>query len=248
MKENKKERNKIEENNKEQGTEEQKNQEQKDGATIHKDNSLNRLDLSFLKHIDLKEYKLCHLLAYWIYDFANYHDEERDFDTTKMITFKRGNIIKANLGFNVGHELGGLHYCIVLDKFDNPKDGTLNVIPLTSKKDNKKYPKSAIDLENEIFDILNELYSKEIKKLSDKYQDIWSLPAEKVEQFTSDFEYVKKIKDEISKMKVGSIALINQITTISKQRIFDDDILRKVRLSKDSLDLLDKNIIKYFTK
>lgn len=227
--------------------EEQINKEQKDEATIHKENSLNRLDLSFLKHIDLKEYKLCHLLAYWIYDFANYHNEERDFDTTKMITFKRGNIIKANLGFNIGHELGGLHYYIVLDKFDNPKNGTLNVIPLTSKKD-KKYPKSTIDLGNEIFDILNDLYSKEIEKLSNKYQNIWSLPTEKVKQFTSDFEYVKKIKNEISKMKVGSIALINQITTISKQRIFDDDILRRVRLSKDCLDLLDKNIIKYFTK
>ena len=231
----------------EENNEEKKNQEQKNEAMIHKDNSLNRLDLSFIKHIDLKEYKLCNLLAYWIYDFANYHDQEREFDTTKMITFKRGNIIKANLGFNVGHELGGLHYCIVLDKIDNPKNGTLNVIPLTSKK-NKKYPKSAIDLGNEIFDILNDLYSKEIEKLSNKYQNIWSLPTEKVKQFTSDFEYVKKIKNEISKMKVGSIALINQITTISKQRIFDDDILRRVRLSKDCLDLLDKNIIKYFTK
>lgn len=178
--------------------EEQINKEQKDEATIHKENSLNRLDLSFLKHIDLKEYKLCHLLAYWIYDFANYHNEERDFDTTKMITFKRGNIIKANLGFNIGHELGGLHYYIVLDKFDNPKNGTLNVIPLTSKKD-KKYPKSTIDLGNEIFDILNDLYSKEIEKLSNKYQNIWSLPTEKVKQFTSDFEYVKKIKNESRK-------------------------------------------------
>lgn len=220
---------------------------QKNESIIHKDNALNRLDLSFIRHIDLKEYKLSHLLAYWIFDFSNYHDQERTFDTTKMITFKRGSIIKANLGFNIGHELGGLHYCIVLDKFDNPKNGTLNVIPLTSKK-NKKYPKSSIDLGNEIFDTLNFLYSKEIEKLSNKYEDIWSLHAEKVTQFTSDFEYVKKMKNEISKMKKGSIALLNQITTISKQRIYDDDILRKVRLSKDSLDLLDKYIIKYFTK
>ena len=43
---------------------------------------------------------------------------------------------------------------------------------------------------------------------------------------------VQKIKDEISKMKICSIALINQITTISKKRIFDDDVLRKVRLSR----------------
>lgn len=219
----------------------------KNNAIIHKDKSLNRLDLSFIKHIDLEEYKKSNLLAYWISDFANYHDEERDFDTSKMISFKRGNIIKANLGFNIGHELGGLHYCIVLDKFDNPKNGTLNVIPLTSKK-NKKYPLSSIDLGNEIYDTLNNIYIKEIEKLSNKYDDIWSLPAENVKQFTYDFEYIKKMKREISKMKIGSIALINQITTISKQRIFDDDVLKKVRLSNKSLDLLDKQIIKFFTK
>lgn len=220
---------------------------QKDEALIHKDNSLNRLDVSFLKHIDLQEYKISHLLAYWINDYANYHDQEKTFNTAKLITFKRGDIIKVNLGFNVGHELGGLHYCVVLDKYDNPKNGTLNIIPLTSKK-NKKYPKSSIDLGNEIYNTLNELYSKEIKKISDKYSDIWSLPSEKVKQFTTDFEYVKKIKDEISKMKKGSIALINQITTISKQRIFDDEILRRVRLSNSCLDLLDTAIKKYFTK
>lgn len=220
---------------------------QKDEAIIHKDNSLNRLDVSFLKHIDLQEYKISHLLAYWINDYANYHDQEKTFNTAKLITFKRGDIIKVNLGFNVGHELGGLHYCVVLDKYDNPKNGTLNIIPLTSKK-NKKYPKSSIDLGNEIYNTLNELYSKEIKKISDKYSDIWSLPSEKVKQFTTDFEYVKKIKDEISKMKKGSIALINQITTISKQRIFDDEILRRVRLSNSCLDLLDTAIKKYFTK
>lgn len=219
----------------------------KNNAIMHKDKSLNRLDLSFIKHIDLEEYKKSNLLAYWISDFANYHDEERDFDTSKMISFKRGNIIKANLGFNIGHELGGLHYCIVLDKFDNPKNGTLNVIPLTSKK-NKKYPLSSIDLGNEIYDTLNNIYTKEIEKLSNKYDDIWSLPAENVKQFTYDFEYIKKMKREISKMKIGSIALINQITTISKQRIFDDDVLKKVRLSNKSLDLLDMQIIKFFTK
>lgn len=222
------------------------NKEEIDALT-HKNNSLQRLDSSFIKHINLKEYKTSHLLAYWINDFSNYHDEEKYFDTTKMISFKRGNIIKANLGFNVGHELVGLHYCIVLDKFDNPKNGTLNVIPLTSKK-NKKYPKSALDLGNEIYNALNNLYSKEIEKISNKYSDIWSLPAEKVKQFTSDFEYAKKIKYEISKMKIGSIALINQITTISKQRIFDDDILRKVRLTNSCLDKLDTSIIKLFTK
>ena len=43
---------------------------------MHKDKSLNRLDVSFIKHIELEEYKKSELLAYWIYDYAIYHDEE----------------------------------------------------------------------------------------------------------------------------------------------------------------------------
>ena len=39
------------------------------------------------------------------------------------------------------------------------------------------------------------------------------------------------MEKEISKMKQDSIVLINQITTISKQRIFKDTIRRNVKLS-----------------
>lgn len=46
--------------------------ELKNNAIIHKDNSLTRLDLSFLTHIELSEYKKSDLLAYWIKDFAEY--------------------------------------------------------------------------------------------------------------------------------------------------------------------------------
>lgn len=37
--------------------------ELKNNAIMHKDNSLNRLDLSFLKHIELNEYKKSDILA-----------------------------------------------------------------------------------------------------------------------------------------------------------------------------------------
>ena len=103
--------------------------ELKNNTIIHKDNSLNRLDLSFLKHIELSEYKKSDLLAYWINDFAEYHDEERTFDIAKSGMYSRGDVIKVNLGFNIGNELGGLHYCIVLNKYDNTRNGALNVIP-----------------------------------------------------------------------------------------------------------------------
>lgn len=63
-----------------------------------------------------------------------------------------------------------------------------------------------------------------------------------------EIKYIEKMRIEINKMKQDSIALINQITTISKQRLYDDIIWRKVRLSNDSLDLVDSYIIKFFTK
>lgn len=62
---------------------------------------------------------------------------------------------------------------------------------------------------------------------------------------------VEKIKNELQQMKLGSIALVNQITTISKQRIYDplykSDVFHEVRVSNEILDALDTELIKMFT-
>lgn len=42
----------------------------------------------------------------------------------------------------------------------------------------------------------------------------------KLKELEKEQNYIAKMENEISKMKKDSIALINQITTISKQRIF----------------------------
>ena len=49
-------------------------------------------------------------------------------------------------------------------------------------------------------------------------------------------------------MKHGSIAYVHQITTISKQRIFRTPILSGIRISSESLDLIDEKIDSLFTK
>lgn len=169
-----------------------------------------------------------------------------------MKKYKRGSIVKANLGFNIGNEEGGLHYCIVLDKSNALSSGTLTVIPLTSIKENKKYNNSTLNLGNEIYINLKKICDNMSKKLSEEYEDIWKLPAEKVEEFNNDFKYIKKVEKEISKMKKGSIALVSQITTISKQRIYDpktsSDILANLRVSDNTLDLIDSKIKELFIK
>lgn len=223
----------------------------KNNVILHKDNSLNRLNFSFLKHIELSEYKKSELLAYWIHDFAEYHDEERTFNIAKSGIYSRGDVIKVNLGFNIGNELGGLHYCIVLNKYDNTRNGALNIIPLTSRKDNKKYDSSSVNLGKELYNIFQCKIEKEKLKLQEILVEL-----EKIENVSINIQntiekeqkYIAKMEKEIGKMKKDSIALINQISTISKQRIFKDTVRRNVKISNASLDLIDKQIIKFFTK
>lgn len=225
--------------------------ETRNNAIIHKDKSLNRLDLSFIKHIELNEIKTSELLAYWINDYAVYHDEERTFDISKSGVFYRGDIVKVNLGFNIGNELGGLHYCVVITKYDNTRSGTINVIPLTSKKDNKKYDSSSINLGKELYSVFKKKLEKENDKLDQilkELEKIKDIPVNIQKTVKKEKVYIEKLEKEIANMKQDSIALISQITTISKQRIFKDPIRRNVRLSKESLDLIDKQIIKFLTK
>mgnify|MGYP002677048484 FL=1 len=62
----------------------------------------------------------------------------------------------------------------------------------------------------------------------------------------SELRLVEKTSREISRLKQGSIALTDQITTISKIRIYDPrtdhDVLSKVKLSNEKLDLIDAAI------
>ncbi len=229
--------------------------EEKVQTIEHKDVALKRLDISFKKHIELHEYKKSNLLAYWITDFSEYHDMERTFDTTKLKTFKRGDIIKANLGFNIGSELGGLHYCIVLTKHDNPYSDTLNVIPLSSIKVHKKYnPKNCINLGDEIYTLLNSKFQNDFKKVKEEIGLIKNLDVQSqrsaINQLSAKLDYLEEVEKELKRMKHGTVALISQITTISKIRIFNtkNNILHGIKATNTTLDLIDRKIMELFTK
>lgn len=235
----------------------EEDEEQKNKAISLKDSAIRRLNLSIDKHINVKEYKMSNNLSYWLKTFSKYHDEEKEFDFSKIKTYSRGDIIKANLGFNVGNELGGLHYCLVLNKLDNHSFGVLTVIPLTSIKPEKTYAKYSVDLSDELHQLLVKKYEKMIVEIKPQLEEALKElenngNADKIKMLSDKLEYLEKIKTEIEHMKNGSIALVSQITTISKQRIYDpinnNGILSKIRLSPKSLDRIDAEIIKMLTK
>lgn len=227
------------------------NDEQKQKTIEHKNGSLARLDMSFSKHIEKAEYKTSDLLAYWIKDFSQYHDEEKIFNPATLRKFKKGSIIKVNLGFNIGNELGGLHYCVVINKNDSTRSGTLNVIPLSSYKEKGFNHKTSVDLKDELYKALYNNFIKKLDSLEETIK-IFSLePTFNKEEFdilSKKHLQIKKMLNELSRMKTGSIALVNQITTISKQRIFKTTTLEGVRLSNKTLDILDEKIKQIFLK
>lgn len=72
--------------------------------------------------------KVSQWLSSWIYYIA----AENQFDPCKLMTYKRGDIVHVNFGFNVHNELGGTHYAVVVEN-DNPaSNGTIMVVPLKS--------------------------------------------------------------------------------------------------------------------
>lgn len=239
--------------------------------------AIEKLD-SYMDSLDPKRQKL---LAYWIQDYVRFLKKESNFDPQKLIRYKRGAIVKAHLGYRVGSKEGGLHYAVVMNVDASQKSPTVTIIPLTSVKPGKDVERlhfSQVYLGDEIYQSLNEKLDKAIEEIEEIRQSlIAKLQELKIELESPDARtriaerkvaidlvekqlnvweqkkyHAQKMSDEISTMKRGSIALVSQITTISKIRIYDPlypaDTLNKIRLSNESLTKLDETIKVLFTK
>lgn len=219
-------------------------------------------------------------LSYWIEDWVKFLDYEPRFVSKSLRKYKRGEIIKLHLGFNLGSEEGGLHYAVVLDKNNSIHNPVLTIIPLTSLKPTKSidhlHP-GEVFLGNELFVSMNaklsahtQFLQKSILALkresdmiaalnidpsADAYANLLdrvSALTAKIEESKQELELNERMKKEIQKMKTGSIALVSQITTISKIRIYDPknnhDVLSGIKLSNEKLDLIDAKLQNLYIK
>lgn len=217
---------------------------------------------------DSKSHGKADKFCYWLQDYINFLERESNV-RTNWHRYKRGQIIKVHLGYNVGSEEGGLHYAVVLNNNDNRHNSILNIVPLTSVKpqtDLDNLRPGSVYLGNEIFTnlivkhsatekfLLNE--KDYIKETLDYVKHGVSINIKELEKRLNEIDkklfLLKSLKKEISKMKIGSIALIDQITTISKLRIYNPrnnyDVLHGVKLSTEKLNIIDNTIKKLYTK
>lgn len=256
---------------------------------------------------DKKDKSRADKLSYWLEDYIKFLKYEKNFIPHKLPKYKRGQVIKVHLGYNIGSEEGGLHYAIVLDKNNSVNSPVVTIVPLTSLKPNvdvsnirsalgdiflgnelyrsldSKFKSLSLHILNEIeqcrsdlkvFDKeeteLETLFNEKIAEVANvetiqgftevmaefdkKKQDLQDLNTKirkRIENLEKEHSSLARTGKEIEKMKIGSIALVNQITTISKIRIYDPknqyDILSNIRISNEALDKIDKALSSMYT-
>ena len=55
--------------------------------------------------------KKASLISYWLKDYVRYLKSEDTFNPLKQENYKRGDVVKINLGFNIGSEEGRITLC-----------------------------------------------------------------------------------------------------------------------------------------
>ena len=171
---------------------------------------------------DTRENKRASLLSYLIKNYIQMLRHERPQSYRR---FQRGDVVKVDFGFRIGSEHGGLHYAVILNSNDSRRAPVVTVVPLTSLKSEEQRNSlhfGEIDLGDQL-----------VQKLRNKLTQS-SPPA---------------LQREVDRLKIGSIALTNQIVTISKVRITDpvrgSSPLSGIRLDSDAMDKID-TVLKVF--
>lgn len=72
--------------------------------------------LSTVKNmLESLEPKQQHIMAEWIDVWCKYIGFEKRFQPQRLRYYKRGEIVLAHFGYNVGSELGGIHFAVIVE-------------------------------------------------------------------------------------------------------------------------------------
>lgn len=82
---------------------------------------------------------------YWFAQWARYIKSRRKFDPRlKASRLQHGSVIRVDFGCNVGDELMGRHWGVVLDVANAAASGTVLVIPLSSEKADRPWQRARV--------------------------------------------------------------------------------------------------------
>ncbi|MGB3161533.1 MAG: type II toxin-antitoxin system PemK/MazF family toxin [Carnobacterium sp.] len=82
----------------------------------------------------LSAYPKFKFLPSWLKSKSFYLKSERSNPNSNYKVYNRGAIVYVDFGVNVGYELSGNHFAVVMNNKDNCKNGVVTVIPISSKE------------------------------------------------------------------------------------------------------------------
>ena len=253
-----------------------KKEKTKEDVIQHKKRAIRAMNSLLEKYISTNDddlLKKTDLLSYWIENFSAYINDEDSFEPSRLLRYRRGDVLRVNFGFRVGREFGGLHFAVVVENYNAHNASVITVIPLSSTDGRTIHPDN-VDLGTELYTkatdrqnalkqqamgALDEINSF-IELMNDSGVDGSAKSVKSQETMKSIYQkqrYLNKIignlnrnSNELAKMKSGSMAIINQITTVSKQRIYvpkkSEDFLFGVSLSDAAMDKINEKMIEKF--
>lgn len=212
--------------------------------------------------------KKAQLICKWLKEFSNYLRFEETFDATKDVAYHRGDIIKVNFGFNIGSELGGVHYAVVIDNDNKHNSGTLTVVPMSSYKPGKQLYARDIYIGSEFYSTmfarvlkLNDKMHAELDGVRKMIKVVAASTDDDADQLKEELRrrqkslnesisFCEKSISELGMMKNGSVIMPEQIRTISKMRIWDPkkthDVLYGIKLSDSTMDKITARLSELF--
>ena len=234
--------------------------------------SLNNMLERLINDSSDKHLKKANLVSYWIQDYVRFIQFEDSFDPTRLLSYKRGDIVRVNFGFRVGAEFGGLHYAVVLDKENPHNASTVMVAPLSSIKPDKPVHERDLSIGTEFYNLVSARFNQQLAEARNKFNELnaiidalQKIPEDQqtaettstvnnlenqTEELTKAISFLERDKVEIENMKTGSIVKIEQITAISKMRIYtpkkSTDFLAGIRLSSNAMSRINEKIKEFY--
>lgn len=201
-----------------------------------------KLDKSYINYTELISKQLPSKFNYlddWLLKKSNLLIKEVKSPIKSYKVYKRGTIVKVDFGVNPGSEMSQIHFAIVINNNDNPRNNVVTVIPLTSKEN-----KYNLNLDKLIIEKMIDKLNQEMTRLSIESETTGIRNSASIHKLANLVSYYS------SYMK-HSYACINLITTVSKTRILppinEFDIIGREKCSNEVLDKIDFEIMKKFT-
>lgn len=137
--------------------------------------------------------------------------------------YKRGTIVFVEFGVNIGHELSGGHFAIVLNSNDNKRNSIVNVMPLSSKS--KKY---YLPIDKTVFENASALLQTRFKEFSESYR----VKSEEFDKLKSEFDDMEK---EVNK----GIDIYDDVEESDRKR-HSEELRGKIAAMKDGLPEMER--------